>query len=54
MIVSARDRMCPLGLEKREIGSFRKLTWLYIQYMLSRGGSPVRCEEMDWGQDVPD
>ena len=35
-------------------GSFRNLTWLRTPFILARGGSAARCEEMDWGRDRPD
>lgn len=50
------NRICPLGLEEREVGSFRNLTWLCLSSMMAGGAisSTVRCEEMGCGQDVPD
>lgn len=42
-------RLCPFGLEERETGSFRNLTWLNGPSMLANGGGTVRWEEMDWG-----
>lgn len=46
-IVPMESRTCPAGLEKREAGSFRNLTGLYIPCMLARRGSTVRQEEME-------
>ena len=48
MIESVGNRALPtIGFEEREPGSFRNLTWLYIPYMLARGGSTARHEERD-------
>lgn len=54
MMVPMENRWCPPDLEKREVGGFRNLTWLCPPYMLATGGSNVRREEMDRGQDMPD
>lgn len=43
------EKMHLSGLKEREVVSFTNLTQLYILYILARGGSPVRCEEMNWG-----
>lgn len=40
------------GLEEKTVDIFRNLTWLYLSYMLVRGGSTVRHEEM--GMGMPD
>lgn len=32
MIVPVENRICPPLLEKREVGSFRNLTWLQVLY----------------------
>lgn len=48
-----KNRIFPPGLEEREAGIFRKLTWLYKAYMLARDSSTVKCE-MPWGQDTLD
>ena len=53
MIIPVENRTCPSGLEEREDGSFRNLTWLCILYVLAREGNTVRHQQMDWGQDVP-
>lgn len=53
MIIPVENGSCSPDLEKREAGSFRNLTSLCIPYMLARGGSTIRCEEMDWGLDMP-
>lgn len=45
--------MRPCGLEDREVGSFRNLTWLYTPYMLAGEDSLVRHKDMDWGWDMP-
>ena len=44
MIALVEDRSRTPGLEKREMGSFRNLTWLCKPYMLARGGCAVRRE----------
>lgn len=49
MIIPMRNRICPYGLEEKEADSSRNLTWLYILYILTRGGSIVRDEEMGMG-----
>ena len=54
MIALVEDRSRTPGLEKREMGSFRNLTWLCKPYMLARGGCAVRREEMDQGKDMAD
>ena len=54
MAIPAENRACSSGLEQREVGSLRNLSWLCIPYVLSWGGSTVRCDQMDWGQDMPD
>ena len=55
MIVLVGKKNVPLSLEEGGVaGSFRNLTWLYITYILDEGGSLVRCEEMNWDQDMPD
>ena len=53
MIVPVENRMCPSGLEEREVGSFRNLTWLCILHMLVREGSMIKHEEMVWEWDMP-
>ena len=54
MIALVEDRSRTPGLEKRETGSFRNLTWLRTPYILARGGCAVRREEMDQGKDMAD
>lgn len=44
------NRTCAFGLEEREVGSLRDVIWLFVPYMLAG----ERCEEMDWGRDMPD
>ena len=46
-------KWCPPGLRERQVGSFRKLTWLCIPHMLAGGGSAVRPVKMDWGGICP-
>ena len=48
MIILVGNRMCSLGLEEREVGSFRNLTWLYIPFMLAGRGSTVKQERVNW------
>lgn len=52
MMVPARIRTGPPGLEERKVGCFRTSTWLCTPCVLARGGSAVGREEMDWGHDV--
>lgn len=47
MIILLGNRRYQLGLEQREVGSCRNLTWLCIPYLLARGGSFVRDGKMD-------
>lgn len=42
MMVPVGNRMYPSGLKKREVGSFRDLTWLNIPNTLAGGGNIVR------------
>lgn len=41
------SRTCAPGLEERDVDSLKKLTRLYTPYVLARGRSTVRLEEMD-------
>ena len=54
MIIPVENKMCSPGLEEREVGSFRNLTQLYIPYMLAKGSSTVRHEEIQWWWEILD
>lgn len=50
MIMVVENRARPSGLEKREDGSFKTLTWSCTLHMLARRGNTVKGEEMDWAR----
>lgn len=49
IIIPVGNKICSSGLEEREVGNFRNLTWLCIQNILLVGGSTVRNVEMYQG-----